>query len=745
MQQKNTFNINSFETRKTVQKFSLRNEIKMDPELFRDKNNKLYLNKKAQDLRLKQKINKLEDYNKITLQNKQNENQNKIDINMRKDVWKNISTLCLDLTDNEYNNKLVQLLSDLGTVSESQLVKENIKYKNFGQEISEKERENIEQQENQKVSKEERLKMFLLQNLTKEDVKTFFKEYSREKLKDKLNIFKNNSMNFNFTSSYAKIEEQKEQDEEDEGFEKTQNLLQKQQMQNQNGQVIKQILNKEQSYENIKNPENNISILKPSTFRNKKSSISLQLQDDMIIKNQKNIEIQENLDSDNISSQIIGIKDLKNEQQEERKDYDNNKVQDKQQQKVQKLMQKYQKNQFKSDLFKDSVEDNPLQEKYILTQITEPKNYNITKVLKLNDNNKKIKFKKSDPDMDKFAEDRKQGKLTSKEIMNKLIQDQEKLTQQRVINMYKESKLEDVDPSGNKNNKYSMMSFKKKTELQQKMQDKFSNQESSYYLNGIKNPEIDAEKFVRPRQKAYGINKQEPVFVRLTSKNFSRINSGIQSTQHSVNNLPSYYQSTQQTTRQDSVLISPRTQSYAKSPQNSNFIIRRPQTAQNSECSPKSLFSQQSTAYPLNVEQKLIKNIERLKKLGKHKHAKRDEELLATLQQKNKFQDLMNLCEQDLEQQKEREEIKNNLNTLEKKLEQELENIEDRNQNLEKEASIKDPIFNKFKQEQKFKRSLVQFLSQQVENKSEAVSQYADKIRAEQFAKNLMGGLQKQF
>lgn len=31
--------------------------------------------------------------------------------------------------------------------------------------------------------------------------------------------------------------------------------------------------------------------------------------------------------------------------------------------------------------------------------------------------------------------------------------------------MYKESKLEDVDPSGNKNNKYSMMSFKKKTEL----------------------------------------------------------------------------------------------------------------------------------------------------------------------------------------------------------------------------------------------------------------------------------------
>lgn len=32
--------------------------------------------------------------------------------------------------------------------------------------------------------------------------------------------------------------------------------------------------------------------------------------------------------------------------------------------------------------------------------------------------------------------------------------------------MYKDSKLDDLEPTAGKNNKYSMMSFKKKTEIQ---------------------------------------------------------------------------------------------------------------------------------------------------------------------------------------------------------------------------------------------------------------------------------------
>jgi len=54
-----------------------------------------------------------------------------------------------------------------------------------------------------------------------------------------------------------------------------------------------------------------------------------------------------------------------------------------------------------------------------LTQITEHKNVTAAKLLHMPEKN--INYKKKDKSIVNFAEERKAGKLTSNEIMNKLI------------------------------------------------------------------------------------------------------------------------------------------------------------------------------------------------------------------------------------------------------------------------------------------------------------------------------------
>jgi hypothetical protein len=55
------------------------------------------------------------------------------------------------------------------------------------------------------------------------------------------------------------------------------------------------------------------------------------------------------------------------------------------------------------------------------------------------------------------------------EMLEELIETEELNDEKRVIEMFKATKLEDQDPGGSVKNKYKMIAFKKKKELQNQL------------------------------------------------------------------------------------------------------------------------------------------------------------------------------------------------------------------------------------------------------------------------------------
>lgn len=117
--------------------------------------------------------------------------------------------------------------------------------------------------------------------------------------------------------------------------------------------------------------------------------------------------------------------------------------------------------------------------------------------------------------------------------------------------------------------------------------------------------------------------------------------------------------------------------------------------------------------------------IDKYQKQGNKKLVRRLKNMSCNIKLKQKFDNFINRCDDDIQNKVESNNIQQNLQAMDDMIDKNIDNIVQQAEILRQKAPL-DKQFMQFKQEKGFKRRLVQHLLNKVQNPSYIYSQYFD-------------------